>query len=107
MEWFRRITWNVDLQFQDGAWFDNELIQANITGGPLKHGEDPATSSASTGGLEMNEGKISHYLGLQFDVTEAHYDAASARRSTGDTVVNTPYVRGIAESHTSSGRSIP
>ena len=32
MEWFRRITWDVDLKFLDGAWFDNELVQAGVIG---------------------------------------------------------------------------
>ncbi len=34
LEWFRRITWDVNLKFQDGAWFENELVQANMTGKP-------------------------------------------------------------------------
>jgi len=97
MEWFRRITWNVDLQFQDGAWFDNELIQANITGALKLRG--PSDKLRVDGGLDISEGKIS-YLGLQFDVTQAHYDVRS--EMAGETVVNTPYVRGLAESQIQS-----
>src|SRR5262249_38938501 len=32
LAWFRRITWDVDLGFQDGAWFENELVQASVAG---------------------------------------------------------------------------
>jgi len=93
MEWFRRITWDVDLRFQDGAWFDNELVQANVTGNLKLKG--PSDKLRVDGGLDINDGKIS-YLGIQFDVRQARYDVRS--ESSGESIVNTPYVRGVAES---------
>jgi len=93
LEWFRRITWDVDLKFQDGAWFENELVQAGVTGTLKLRG--PSDKLRVDGGLDITEGTIS-YLGLQFDVQEARYDVRS--EASGDTVVNTPYVRGVAES---------
>jgi len=92
LEWFRRITWDVNLKFQDGAWFENELIQANITGNLALKG--PSDKLRVDGGLDITEGKIS-YLGLQFDIRQAHFDLRS--ETSGDSVVNTPYLRGEAE----------
>ena len=46
------------------------------------------------GSLDISEGKIS-YLGLQFDIQQARFDVRS--EVSGDTLVNTPYVRGVAE----------
>src|SRR5205807_2084385 len=93
LEWFRRITWDVNLKFQDGAWFENELVQANVAGNLKLKG--PSDTLQVDGGLDIQEGKIS-YLGLQFDIQQAHYDVRSEK--SGDTIVNTPYVRGVAES---------
>jgi len=92
LEWFRRITWDVNLKFQDGAWFENELVQTNITGSLALKG--PSDKLRVDGGLEINEGKIS-YLGLQFDIQQAHFDIRSEK--SGDSIINTPYVRGAAE----------
>ncbi len=93
LEWFRRIYWDVNLKFLDGAWFENELVQANVTGQLALKG--PSDKLQVNGGLDISEGKIS-YLGLQFDIQQAHYDVRS--EVSGDTVINTPFVRGVAES---------
>ena len=92
LEWFRRITWDVNLKFQDGAWFENELVQANLVGKLALKG--PSDKLRVDGGLEINEGNIS-YLGLQFDIQQARFDIRS--EVSGDTLVNTPYMRGVAE----------
>ncbi len=91
--WFRRIYWDVNLKFQDGAWFENELVQANVTGQMAIKG--PSSQLEVDGGLDIGEGRIS-YLGLQFDIQQARFDIRSEK--SGDRVINVPYVRGVAES---------
>src|SRR5207247_10761025 len=80
ISWFRRITWDVDLAFQDGAWFENELVQAGLVGHLVLKG--PSDKLRVDGGLDIPEGKIS-YLGLQFDIQQARYDIRS--ELVGDT----------------------
>lgn len=92
VEWFRRVFWDVNLRFQDGAWFENELVQAGINGNLKLLG--PSDRLKVDGGIDIPEGRFS-YLGLQFDIREGRYDVRSSEHDS--TIVNTPYVRGIAE----------
>ncbi len=93
LEWFRRIYWDVNLRFLDSAWFENELVQASVAGQLALKG--PSDALEVNGGLDINQGRIS-YLGLQFDIRQARYDVRSEK--SGARVINTPYIRGIAES---------
>ena len=70
-QWARRIFWDLDLHFKDQAWFENELVEANVNGGFKIKG--PADALNVDGGLTIPKGKIS-YLGLQFDIREARFD---------------------------------
>lgn len=94
LDWFRRINWDVDLHFSDGAWFENELVEANLTG--MLHLKGPSDLLRVDGGMDINEGKIS-YLSVEFDIQQARFDLRSQEDEHG--VVNTPYVRGIAQSN--------
>jgi hypothetical protein len=93
LEWFRRIYWDVTLRFQEGAWFDNELVQAKVLGALTLKGQ--SDQLAVDGGIDIQEGVIS-YLGLQFDIRQARYDIRSEK--SDNRIINRPYVRGIAES---------
>ncbi len=93
LEWFQRINWDVALQFMDGAWFENELVEANLIGTLNLKG--PSEHLKVDGGMDIPEGKIS-YLGIDFDIREARFDMRSDDQ--GNTVVNTPYVKGLADS---------
>lgn len=97
LEWFRRIAWDVNLRFQDGAWFENELVEANLTGDLRLQG--PSERLRVDGGMDIAEGQIS-YLGVDFSIRQARFDIRSSSGGAG--VINTPYVRGIAESQTRS-----
>jgi len=94
LDWFRRINWDVDLHFADGAWFENELVEANLTG--MLHLKGPSDRLRVDGGMDINEGKIS-YLSIEFDIQQARFDLRSQEDDHG--VINTPYVRGIAQSN--------
>ncbi|MFA5974780.1 MAG: translocation/assembly module TamB domain-containing protein [Elusimicrobiota bacterium] len=93
MEWFRRIAWDVNLKFQDGAWFENELVEANLNGN--LHLKGPSDRLRVDGGMDITEGQFS-YLGVDFAIRSARYDVRSSDSDQG--ILNTPYVRGIAES---------
>jgi len=94
LDWFRRINWDVDLHFADGAWFENELVEANLTG--TLHLKGPSDRLRVDGGMDINEGKIS-YLSVEFDIEQARFDLRSQEDDHG--VTNTEYVRGIAQSN--------
>ena len=94
LDWFRRINWDVDLHFADSAWFENELVEANLTG--MLHLKGPSDRLRVDGGMDINEGKIS-YLSIEFDIQQARFDLRSQEDEHG--VLNTPYVRGIAQSN--------
>jgi hypothetical protein len=94
MDWFRRIAWNVNLHFGDGAWFENELVEANLSGNLALKG--PSERLRVDGGMDITEGKIS-YLGVEFDIRQARFDMRPEESDAG--LTNIPYVRGIAESH--------
>jgi hypothetical protein len=92
-EWFRRINWDVNLKFKDGAWFENELVEAALVGGlRLKGSSD---NLRVDGGMDIPQGKIS-YLGIDFDIQTARFDLKSSLDNGA--IMNTPYVRGIATS---------
>jgi len=93
-EWLSRMTWDVLLRFTDGAWFENELLQANLLGQLKIIG--PSDKLRVDGGMDIASGRMS-YLGIEFDIREARFDMRSAQ--TDDGIVNTPYLRGIGESH--------
>jgi hypothetical protein len=93
IEWVRRILWDVHLKFGDGAWFENELVEASLIGG--LHLRGPSERLRVDGGMDINEGKIS-YLGIEFAIRQARFDMRSD--DSGTPVVNTPWVRGIGES---------
>jgi hypothetical protein len=94
MEWIRRVVWDVDLHFSDDAWFENELVEANLIGHLAVKG--PSRKLKVDGGMDITEGKIS-YLGVEFDIRQARYEIHSSEGESG--IVTTPYVRGIADSH--------
>ena len=92
LEWFRRINWDVTLKFQDGAWFENELVEANLTGG--LHISGPSDRLRVDGGMDITEGQIS-YLGVDFTIRQARFDMRPD--ATKSPVMNIPYVRGTAD----------
>jgi hypothetical protein len=93
LEWISRVNWNADLKFGEGAWFENELVEAAVTG--HVHLQGTSDHLKVDGGLDISEGKIS-YLGVDFDIHEARFDIRP--QVTGTSVVNVPYVRGTADS---------
>ena len=83
--WARHIFWDANLQFKDKAWFENELVEANVNG--AFHIKGNAEALSVDGGLTIPQGKIS-YLGLQFDIREARFDMKAGA----------PFLSGQAES---------
>ena len=93
LEWIHRITWDATLRFADDAWFENELVEANVAGELTLKG--PSRGLRVDGGLDIQKGQIS-YLGVQFDIRQARYEIHT--NDAGSGIMNTPYVRGIADS---------
>jgi hypothetical protein len=93
MEWIRRISWDTTLHFTDGAWFENELVEANLSGELAIKG--PSDKLKVDGGIDILGGKIS-YLGVEFDIRQARFDIRTNDSGT------TPYVRGLADSQVQS-----
>jgi autotransporter translocation and assembly factor TamB len=93
MEWVRRIIWDVDLRFSDDAWFENELVEANLLGNLAINGT--SDKLRVDGGMDIAAGKIS-YLGVEFDIRQARFEIHST--DNGSNIVTTPYIRGIADS---------
>jgi hypothetical protein len=91
--WARRIVWDVDLYFQNKAWFENELVEANVNG--TFHIKGAGDALMVDGGLAIPQGKIS-YLGLQFDIREARFDMKAG----------VPFLSGEAESQVEATDSI-
>src|SRR4029077_6769538 len=87
------VSWDTDLHFSDNAWFENELVEANLVGS--LHIKGPSDRLKVDGSIDIAEGKIS-YLGVDFDIRQAHYDIRSD--DTGSAIVTIPYVRRLAES---------
>jgi len=84
-QWVKRTFWDVVLRFREGLWYENELVQANLTGKiHIKGNGDQLTADGET---VIPRGRIS-YLGLQFDIREARFDLKN----------NTPFIRAVAES---------
>src|SRR5205823_6412478 len=75
VEWIRRVNWDVDLKFQDAAWFENELVEAGLAGG--LHLGGISDRLRVDGGMDIPDGKIS-YLGIDFDIREARFDIRSS-----------------------------
>lgn len=93
-QWMRRITWDTRLQFKDDAWFENELVEASLIGDLSIKG--PSQKLRVDGGMDITKGQIS-YLGVQFDIQQARFEIHSNETDAG--IVNTPYLRGLADSH--------
>ena len=79
--------------FSDDAWFENELVEANLVGNLAIKG--PSDKLRVDGGMDIGEGKIS-YLGIEFDIRQARFDLRST--DSGNGIVTTPYMRGVGES---------
>ncbi len=95
LEWFNRVQWDVDLRFQDNAWFENDYLAASVLGNIRLRG--PNDHLRSDGSLDVTEGRV-NYLGIQFDIRQAHLDLRSTQSENG-TVSNVAYLRGTADSH--------
>lgn len=83
-EWARQTLWDVALRFGDGVWFENELVQANVSGAIKLKGL--GRDLIADGGFTIAQGRIS-YLGLQFDIREGRFDLKS----------NVPFMRTVAD----------